>query len=211
MTPATGPYQLDDLAEESRTNQTVATPVFEAESTMSARKRKQHARTHTSMSAKPSATKGLRAVALFEGAKGMLVILAGCGLLSFIHKDIHAMAVRLVEHLHFNPAKQYPRIFLDATERVTDSELWALAGAALMYSGVRFFEAAGLWFGKKWAEWFGVLTGGMYIPVELYEVARSASWPKVILLAGNIGVVSYLLYALNRRDTKLTAALQPSD
>lgn len=178
---------------------------------MSARKRKQHARTHQRTSAKPSVTKGLRAVALFEGAKGMLVILAGCGLLSFIHKDIHTTAVRLVEHLHFNPAKHYPRIFLDATERVTDSELWALAVAALMYSGVRFFEAAGLWFGKKWAEWFGVLTGGMYIPVELYEVARSPSWPKVILLAGNIGVVSYLLYALNRRDTRRTAALQPSD
>ncbi len=116
----------------------------------------------------------------------MLVILAGFGLLSFIHKDIHTMAVRLVEHLHFNPAKHYPRIFLDATERVTDSELWALASAALIYSGVRFFEAAGLWFGKKWAEWFGVLTGGMYIPVELYEVIRSVSWPKVILLPATL-------------------------
>jgi len=178
---------------------------------MSVRKRKHHSGTHKQVSAKPSVTKGLRAVALFEGAKGMLVILAGFGLLSFIHKDIHTMAVRLVEHLHFNPAKHYPRIFLDATERVTDSELWALASAALIYSGVRFFEAAGLWFGKKWAEWFGVLTGGMYIPVELYEVIRSVSWPKVILLAGNIGVVAYLLYALSRKDNERTTALQPSD
>jgi uncharacterized membrane protein (DUF2068 family) len=63
---------------------------------------------------------------------------------------------------------------------------------------VRFVEAVGLWLEKKWAEWFGILTGGMYIPVELYEVTRGASWPKVTLLAVNIGVVSYLLFVMNR-------------
>ncbi len=46
--------------------------------------------------------------------------------------------------------------------------------------------------GKKWAEWFGVLTGGRYIPVELYEVSRSLTWPKVTILTVNIGVLSYL-------------------
>lgn len=168
---------------------------------MRAHKRKHHSTNHENMIAKRSATRGLRTVALFEGAKGTLVILTGFGLLSFIHKDLHAAAIRLVEHLHFNPAKHYPRIFLDLTDRITDNELWALAIAALIYSIVRFIEAAGLWLGEKWAEWFGVLTGGMYISIEIYEVTRSVSWPKVTLLVGNIGVVSYLLYVLNKKET----------
>lgn len=159
------------------------------------------------MSATRSVTGGLRAVALFEGAKGILVLLAGFGLLSYIHKDLHHAALRLVEHLHLNPARHYPRIFIDLMERVTDSQLWILAASALAYSGVRFIEATGLWLEKKWAEWFGVLTGGIYIPVEIYEVAIGASWPKVTLLAVNIGVVSYLLYALGRQGRKLI----PSD
>jgi uncharacterized membrane protein (DUF2068 family) len=106
---------------------------------------------------------GLHLVALFEGAKGLLVLLAGFGLLTFIHKDVHEGAIGLVEHFHFNPASHYPRIFLDLTERITDTRLWAMACAALIYSIVRLAEATGLWLGRKWAEWFGILTGGMYI------------------------------------------------
>lgn len=150
---------------------------------------------------KNSSTGGLRVVALFEGAKGALVLLAGFELLSFIHKDVHNVAVRLVEHLHFNPASHYPRIFLDLTERITDSQLWAMACAALIYSIVRLVEAVGLWLGKKWAEWFGLLTGGMYIPIEIFEVARNVTWPRVTVLVVNIGVVSYLLFVLSKNGS----------
>jgi uncharacterized membrane protein (DUF2068 family) len=141
---------------------------------------------------------GLHVVALFEGAKGVLVLLAGFGLLSYVHKDVHEAAARLVEHLHFNPASHFPRIFLDLTERITDSRLWAMASAALIYAIVRMVEAVGLWLRKKWAEWFGVLTGGMYIPVEIYELVRSVTWPKVTVLTVNVGVVAYLLFVLIR-------------
>lgn len=141
-------------------------------------------------------TRGLHVVALFEGAKGMLVLLVGFELLSFIHKDIHEAALRLVEHIHLNPASHYPRIFLDLTERITDTKLWSMAIAAAMYFVVRMIEAVGLWFRKSWAEWFAVLTGGIYIPIEIFEVARSVTWPRVTVLVVNLGVVSYLLFVL---------------
>ena len=144
-------------------------------------------------------------MALFEGAKGLLVLLAGFGLLTFIHRDIHEAALRLVEHLHLNPASQYPRIFLDLLERVRDPQLWGLALAAAMYALVRLIEAVGLWLRKPWAEWFAVLTGGMYIPVELLEVSRSASWPRVTVLVVNLGVVSYLLFVMNRNGGRGSA------
>jgi uncharacterized membrane protein (DUF2068 family) len=143
---------------------------------------------------------GLRIVAIFECVKGVLVLLAGFELLTFVHKDLHLAAVRLVEQLHLNPARHYPRIFLDLSERISDSQLWALASAALLYCIVRLVEATGLWLGKKWAEWFGVLTGGMYIPVEIYEVTRGLTWPRIIVLAVNIGVVSYLLFVLRKNS-----------
>ena len=142
--------------------------------------------------------RGLHIVALFEGAKGLLVLVAGFGLLSFIHKDIHEAAVRLVEHVHLNPASHYPQIFLDLAGRINDTKLWSMAIAAFMYSLVRIVEAVGLWLNKSWAEWFAVLTGGMYIPIEIFEVARSVTWPKVTVLVVNLGVVSYLLYILTK-------------
>jgi len=137
---------------------------------------------------------GVRIVAFFEGAKGLLVLLVGFELLSFVHKDIHNAAMRLVTHLHFNPASHYPRIFLDLSARLNDMQLWSVAMAAAIYALVRLAEAVGLWLKKVWAEWFAILTGAIYIPVEIFEVVQSVTWPKVTVLLVNIGVVSYLLY-----------------
>ena len=140
--------------------------------------------------------RGLRVVAVFEGAKGGLVLVTGVGLLAFIHRDLHSAAEEVVRHLHLNPARHYPRIFLDAVARVTDTQLWLLALSAFLYVVVRFIEAFGLWHRKRWAEWFGALSGGVYIPVELFELARGFSWVKLMVLAVNLAIVAYLGYEL---------------
>ena len=56
----------------------------------------------------------VRAVAMLEAAKGILVILTGIGTLSLIHHNAQEIAEQLVGHLHLNPAKRYPRIFIEA-------------------------------------------------------------------------------------------------
>ena len=109
--------------------------------------RRSRTRKHKHAAVRPH-YRGLHVVALFEGAKGVLVLVGGCGLLSFIHKDLHEAAMRLVEHVHLNPASHYPRIFLDLTERINDTRLWSLALAAAMYAVVRMIEAVGLWLRK---------------------------------------------------------------
>lgn len=76
----------------------------------------------------------IRAVALFEAAKGALVLAAGLGALSLIHHDVQHMAEQLLSHQHLNPAKPYPRIFIDAAVRLTDARLWLLAGLAALYA-----------------------------------------------------------------------------
>ena len=144
----------------------------------------------------PAQIKGLRIVALFEGAKGTIVLLTGFGILALIHEGVHQAAEKIVRHLHINPARHYPSIFIDLAAHVTDLQLWVLAFSALCYAIVRFAEAYGLWRRMAWAEWFGLLTGGMYIPLELFEVVRRATWPKITILVVNLGVVGYLAYVL---------------
>jgi uncharacterized membrane protein (DUF2068 family) len=146
--------------------------------------------------------RGLHVVALFEGLKGLLVLMAGFGLLSFLHKDINESAMHLVEYFHFNPTSHYPRIFLDLAEHITDAKLWHMAIAAAIYSIVRMIEAIGLWLGKTWAEWFAVLTGSLYIPVEIFEVTRQVTWPRVTVLIINVVVVFYLLIVLIQNGAK---------
>ncbi len=138
----------------------------------------------------------MRAVALFEAAKGILVLLAGLGVLALINRDVQAVAERAVRLSHLNPASHYPRIFIDAASHVTNTRLWFFAAAAAVYALVRGVEAYGLWYERRWAEWFAMIAGGIYLPVEIYELIHRASWLKVALLGTNVAVVAYMAYAL---------------
>jgi uncharacterized membrane protein (DUF2068 family) len=133
-------------------------------------------------------------VAIFEAMKGVLVIAAACGLLTFLHKDVAHEVGLLVDRLHFNPEAHVSQIFLRAASNVTDTKLWAAAAAAVMYSVVRFVEAYGLWNGRIWAEWFALLSGSMYLPWEIYQVTVHFSPGHLILFACNLAIVLYMLY-----------------
>src|SRR5215813_2704130 len=136
---------------------------------------------------------GLRTIAVLEAAKGGLVLLVGVGLLSLLHRDVGLMAAHLVQRIHLNPARRYPFIFLQAAARVTDAKLWALAGGAIAYAALRFIEAYGLWHRRVWAEWFALLSGGLYLPVELYEFVKRPTGLRLGIFLVNAAIVLYLL------------------
>ena len=100
---------------------------------------------------------GLRWIAVFEAAEGLLILLAGVGLLMLIRHDVRDAAEQLIRHFHLNPANRYPQIFLNVASKLNDSWLWLLALRALLYSLFRFTEAVGLWYEKRWAEWLTII------------------------------------------------------
>jgi uncharacterized membrane protein (DUF2068 family) len=77
---------------------------------------------------------------------------------------------------------------------VTPARLHALAAFAFIYSCVRFVEAFGLWKLKGWAEWFAILSGGIYIPIEIIGLFRHATLLKGSIFIINFLIVSYLVY-----------------
>jgi uncharacterized membrane protein (DUF2068 family) len=137
--------------------------------------------------------RGLRMIALLEAAKGVVVVIAGLGVAALIHHDVQRIAEEVVTHLHINPARHLPRVFLDAAAAATDPRLWAMAIGAAVYSTIRFIEAYGLWNKRTWAEWFGILSGALYLPVELFELYVRASTVKACVLAVNVLVVAWLV------------------
>ncbi len=142
---------------------------------------------------------GIRAIAVFEAAKGAVVLLAGFGLLGLLHRDLQAVAERMVRFSHLNPASKFPRIFVDAATQVTDAQLWCLAAAAAAYAVVRGFEAYGLWMGRAWAEWLALVAGALYLPVEYYHLWHRFTWFKLGIVGVNLGVVAVMVYALRHR------------
>lgn len=138
----------------------------------------------------------LRSVAVFEAFKGAIVLIAGFGLLAFLGDDANHLAERMVHRMHLDPANHYPQIFIHAMNEISDAHLWMMAGLAALYATVRFFEAYGLWHGRRWAEWFAALSGAIYVPVECYELAHHATWIKAAALVFNLLVVVYMVRVL---------------
>ena len=123
-------------------------------------------------------------------------MLAGAGALSLIHHDVQYYAEQLVGHLHLNPAKHYPQIFIEAATHLTDARLRLLAIFAALYGVVRFIEAYGLWGGRRWAEWFAATSGGIYVPFELYELYSKATWLSLTALLANVLIVGLMVNTL---------------
>lgn len=149
---------------------------------------------------------GLRTVAAFEAGKGLLVLATGLGLMSLLHHDAQRAAESIVRQLHLNPARHYPRVFLEAAARVTDTRLWLLASGAFAYAVVRCVEAYGLWRARAWAQWFAILSGAIYLPIEIYALIHHATALKAVVLLINVGIVGYVCYVLLLNGREITTA-----
>jgi uncharacterized membrane protein (DUF2068 family) len=141
----------------------------------------------------------IRTVALFEAFKGTVVLIAASGLLSLIHKDVHVLSAKFIEHMHLNPASRYPMIFLDATSNLHDSRLVLLAAGAGAYAFVRFLEAYGLYAEKTWAEVLAAISGAIYVPFEVAKLFRRPTWHSALFLAINLLIVTLMVLALLQR------------
>ena len=149
--------------------------------------------------AESASRRTLKLVALMEAGKGGIVFGAGFGLLALLHRDVRRVAESLVTRLHIDPENHFAGIFLNAAAHVTDARLWGLAGLALTYTALRWAEAWGLWWGRRWAEWLGVVSGAVYVPVEVYELWQKPSAIKAATLALNLALVAYLVWTLRQK------------
>ena len=139
---------------------------------------------------------GLRTVAALECTKGLLVAVLGCGLISLSRHDVDFadLALSLLYGLHISPVQHLSQAFLDAAARLDDANLKLVAVGAAAYSMLRFLEAYGLWNGRVWAEWFALVSGAAYLPLEIYGLFRRSTPVRWVVLAVNVLIVLYMAY-----------------
>jgi uncharacterized membrane protein (DUF2068 family) len=154
----------------------------------------------------PAHIKGVRTVATIELTKGLVVVLAGLGLLSMRHRNIWGVAESFLEFFHVNPYHHYVGVFIDLVSRISDVRLWKIALVASIYAILRFVEAFGLWYALPWAEWMAAITGGIYIPFEAADLIRRVTWFRLLVLVINSAIVLYMLYLRFDAEEKRRAA-----
>jgi len=156
----------------------------------------------------PEHIKGLRTVATIEFTKGVIVVLAGLGLLSMRHKTIWGVAESFLEFLHVSPNHHLVGVFIDLVSRLSDVHLWKIALVASIYAILRFVEAFGLWYALPWAEWMAAITGGIYIPFEASDLLHRPTWFRLCVLVINVLIVFYMLNLRLEAEKKRRAARQ---
>lgn len=142
---------------------------------------------------------GLKVIALLEASKGIISLLVGLGIHALAGDNIQQMLESVLAHLHLNPASHFPAIFLKEAALLTPSNLTLIAAGALIYAMVRLIEAYGLWRGLVWTEWFALLSGGIYLPFEMYELLVNRSLLTIAVLAVNVAIVWYMYSLLVRK------------
>lgn len=148
----------------------------------------------------------LRSIAVFEAVKGVLAIAAACGLISLRHTDLHAAADAFLLKHGIDPERHYMRLFIESVARVTNHHVGQIVALALVYALIRLVEGYGLWNGKHWAEWFAVISAGIYLPLEFQHFAHHASPVNASVILFNILVILYLARLLNQQRAERRAA-----
>ena len=137
---------------------------------------------------------GIRAIALFEMFKGFLGLAVGITLISLLHKDLERIAESVLGYLHIDPTGHFAQMFVERASKINESNIVIAIVIAFVYTIIRMIEAYGLWRLRTWAEWFAIISGSIYLPVELYEVIKKPDVLHFAIFFGNILIVLYLIY-----------------
>ena len=143
--------------------------------------------------------RALRTIAAFEAFKGLAAFAAVLGVLDLMHRDVRHLAIDLIGRFGWSPDAHYPSILLHYADLLPGTNMRLLVFVASGYIALRLLEAYGLWNDRAWGEWLAALSGALYVP---FEIGHLMHWPSLIsaaVLAGNVFVVSFMVFLLWRR------------
>ncbi len=147
-----------------------------------------------------TSAKAIRAIAVFEMVKGLLGFAVGIALISLLHRDLRQVAENVLGYLHIDPTGNLAQLFVERAAKINESNIMIFVALAFVYTLVRFVEAYGLWRLRAWAEWFAIISGTIYLPIEIYEIFRQPTIIKFLIFFFNLALVLYLIYV--RREAK---------
>ncbi|GAB1595262.1 DUF2127 domain-containing protein [Lysobacter claricitrinus] len=148
----------------------------------------------------PRAHPGLRVIALVEGSKGLLALLAASGLEILGPLPLRSAVHALIRHFELS-STDGPLAWL--ANAISAGAVHATAAIAAGYGLLHAVEAWGLWRDKAWASWLGCVAAAIYLPFDVYALWHHPGWPAMTLLVVNVVVVYVLARDLFRRRARL--------
>jgi uncharacterized membrane protein (DUF2068 family) len=138
-------------------------------------------------------------IGIFKLLKGVALLIAGFGVLRLLHRDVASTVQHWIEVLRVDQDNRFIHRALLRVFRVTPKQLRELSVGTFIYAGIFLTEATGLLARKHWAEYMTLISTGLFIPLEVYEIFQHFTWMKIAVTAINALIVVYLAARINRR------------
>jgi uncharacterized membrane protein (DUF2068 family) len=150
-------------------------------------------------------TKMLWLIAVFKLLEGLLILGVAVGVLKLLHHDVAGVVADWITAMRIDPHNNHIHWLLAKLGVLDDHRLKQISAGSFVYAALRLTEGAGLLCRQRWAEYLIVLATGLLIPLEVHEILRHVSVPRISVFAINVAVMWYLVANL-LRTRKLAAA-----
>jgi uncharacterized membrane protein (DUF2068 family) len=152
----------------------------------------------------------LIAIGSLKLLKGTLFVSLGFGVLKMVHRDVAEVLLRVAWALRLDPENRLANLLLERTEYLTPHRIRLIGFGIFFYALLDFIEGGGLVLGRPWAEYLTIVLTASFLPYEVFEMLRHASWLKAGVTVLNATVLVYLVVhqkaRLRKRNREVVAA-----
>jgi uncharacterized membrane protein (DUF2068 family) len=138
-------------------------------------------------------------IGLFKLLKAILLVIAGIGALKLLHKDVAATVTHWTQVLRVDPDSRHVHKLLEKLFRISPKQMKELSAGTFLYAALFATEGIGLLLHRRWAEYFTIVTTGLLLPLEIYELAHRFTVTKLVVLIVNALIVVYLARRVRKR------------
>lgn len=150
-------------------------------------------------------TNVVRLIAAFKLLEAFLILVVAVGALKLLHQDVAGVVADWITALRIDPQNEHIHWLLAKVGFLDDHRLKQISAGSFVYAGLRLTEGVGLLFRQRWSEYLIVIATGLLIPLEVHEILRHCSVPRISVFAINIAVVWYLVTNLRRTRNRTPA------
>ena len=142
----------------------------------------------------------LRLIAIERLARGVVLLVAGGVLVTHSHTNWASHLRDWAGDLGLDPSRHVVSSAINRVAALSPHTLFLLGAGAIGYGVLELVEGVGLLRQRRWAEYLTVFATCIFVPLEIWEIARHATLLKVGGLVVNLLIVGYLIWNLRRRN-----------
>ena len=141
-------------------------------------------------------SKGIRAVAVLVGVKGLLGFAGGLLALSPMSRDMAPLVSHLLAFTHLSPDGAIAHWLNETADKVQNHHQ-GLACISFCWGALKLVEGVGLWFEQRWAEWLVLVsTAVLFLPIIIWELMEKVTWMRIGALLMSVGVLLFMAMVL---------------